>query len=107
MAFRFIVILTLSLVSLCQIAAAQTPAPKPQEPATKSQTAAAPATPQGFKSSQMSMQRDGTRWLLRGQVELEHDSGVKFFADAAEYDTETHIVTAKGNVVLVNAEGRI
>jgi LPS-assembly protein len=100
MSFRIISVLTLCLVPLCGAAAGQPAASKPKP-------AAAPPAPRGFKSSQMTMERDGTRWFLRGQVELEHDSGVKFFADAAEYDTETHIVTAKGNVVLVNAEGRI
>jgi LPS-assembly protein len=107
MAPRFISIVTFLVAFSWAIAAAQTPAPKPQAPAPTAPTAAVVPAPQGFKSSQMTLERVGNRVLLRGQVELEHDSGVKFFADAAEYDTDTHVVTANGNVVLTNAEGRI
>src|SRR5215216_5676021 len=100
MAARFIPALTVFVVSLSGIAAAQTAAPKP--PAVAPRT-----TPQGFKSSQMTLERAGSHLRFVGQVELEHDSGVKFFADEADLDTETNIVTAKGNVVVTNVEGRI
>jgi LPS-assembly protein len=107
MAARFIPALTVCVVSLCGVVAAQTAAPKPQSVPQKPQPAAPRTTPQGFKSSQMTLERAGSHLRFVGQVELEHDSGVKFFADEADLDTETNLVTAKGNVVLTNAEGRI
>ena len=115
MSARFISALTLSLVCLCAVGAAQTTARTPQTPTVPTAQTAAPkpppsaprTTPQGFESSQMTLESVGSHVRFRGQVELEHDSGVKFFADEADLDTETHIVTAKGNVVLTNADGRI
>jgi LPS-assembly protein len=97
---RIAVPLILCLALLCRIAAAQTPAPKPQP------TTPAPA-PQGYKSSQGKLEQIGTRIRFIGQAEVEFDVGVKFFADEAELDLETRVVTAQGNVVLTNAEGRI
>ena len=106
MALRFISILTLLLPSLSGMVAAQTPAPAPQTPAAKPQPAAPSGTPPGFRSIQDKFERVGNklRWV---HVELEHDSGVSFFADVAEFDTETDIITATGNVVVSSAEGRI
>ena len=45
---------------------------------------------------------------LTGQVEIESDSGTKFFADEIDIFSEPtlHLV-ASGNVVFTNAEGRI
>ena len=100
-AFLVTMCLVAPLGTRCGSAAAQTPAPKPKP------TAPATTGAQGYKSSQGKLQRIGTRIRFIDQAEIEFDSGSKFFADEAEYDTATGVVTAKGNVVLTNAEGRI
>jgi LPS-assembly protein len=100
MGFRVASLVTLCLVSWGGIAAAQAPAAKP--PAVT-----APPAPQGFKSSQDAIKQDGSRLILSGHVEFSHQSGVQFFADEIVYDRDTRVITAHGNVVLVNAEGRI
>src|SRR5688572_23189271 len=92
--------LTCCFALLCRLAAAQTPAPKPKP------TTPAP-TSQGYKSTQGKLERNGNRIRFIGQAEIEFDIGVTFFADEAELDTDTGVVTAQGNVVLTNAEGRI
>ena len=106
MALRFISLLTLCLLFPSGMVAAQSPVPVPQTPAPKPPPATPSAAPQGFKSTQMKFERVGNR-LHYVKVEFSHDSGVTFFADVAEYDTDTDIVSASGNVVLTNAEGRI
>ncbi len=47
-----------------------------------------------------------THYRWTGQAEFEY-GGVMFFADNIELHTDTHLLTATGNVVLSNAEGRI
>jgi LPS-assembly protein len=82
------------------------PTPAPPKPGDKPATAG-PA-PQGYTSSQMRLERvTSTHWRFGGQVELDHESGVKFFADEADLYTDTHQLVARGNVVFANAEGRI
>jgi LPS-assembly protein len=48
-----------------------------------------------------------THWRFFGQVEIQHESGVEFFADELDMFTDTNRLVARGNVVFVNPEGRI
>jgi LPS-assembly protein len=48
-----------------------------------------------------------THWHFAGQVEIQHESGVEFFADELDMFTDTNRLVARGNVVFVNPEGRI
>jgi LPS-assembly protein len=101
-------------------AAAQTPAPPvpspgppgtpplPGAPAAPPKPAAPAAPPQGFTSSQMRFEQvSSTHYRWSGAVEIAHASGVTFHADEADLHTDTHVLTARGNVVIANADGRI
>jgi LPS-assembly protein len=93
---------------LCAYAApavAQTPAPAPGV------AIPVPNTP-------LSLITNSTQWRLEqisadhvrltGQVEIETDSGTKFFADEIDiFSNPTLRLVASGNVVFTNAEGRI
>ncbi len=63
----------------------------------------------GFKvSRQLRIEIDGTKTRLLGEVELEQSNGQeKFFADQVEYDRETGLVIAVGNVVYTSPLTRI
>ena len=63
----------------------------------------------GFKvSRQLRIEIDGTKTRLLGEVELEQSNGrEKFFADQVEYDRETGLVVATGNVVYTSPQTRI
>jgi LPS-assembly protein len=100
------VVLTACFVCLATAAAAQPP-PQPQTPAAPA-AADTPGPPQGFTSSQWRLERlSSTHLRFSGQVEVEHQSGVRFFADEMDLHTDTHLLTASGNVVFSNADGRI
>ena len=93
---------------LCVYAApvlAQTPAP-------------APGTAIPVPNTPLSLITSSTQWRLEqisadhvrltGQVEIETDSGTKFFADEIDiFSSPTLRLVATGNVVFANAEGRI
>ena len=93
---------------LCVYAApvlAQTPAP-------------APGTAISVPNTPLSLITSSTQWRLEqisadhvrltGQVEIETDSGTKFFADEIDiFSSPTLRLVATGNVVFANAEGRI
>ncbi len=93
---------------LCVYAApvlAQTPAP-------------APGTAIPVPNTPLSLITNSTQWRLEqisadhvrltGQVEIETDSGTKFFADEIDiFSSPTLRLVATGNVVFANAEGRI
>jgi LPS-assembly protein len=88
---------------LCLPAAAAARAQTPPVPAAQ-----VPPTPQGYSSSQMRWEMlSATHLRFIGQVQIDHDSGVQFFADELELHTDTNQLTARGNVVFVNPEGRI
>src|SRR3954468_20561203 len=42
-----------------------------------------------------------------GGAVYEPPTGIKFFADCIDYDSNTHRIVARGNVVFTNADGRI
>ena len=68
----------------------------------------APPAPQGYTASQGRFERvTATHWRFEEQVELDHQSGVKFFADEVDLHTDTNLLIARGNVVVTNADGRI
>jgi len=88
------------LVLLCAPVStfAQEPAPAP---------ATAPAAQDTQKSQQLRLERiSPTHTQLTGKVEIEQ-RGMKFFADVVDIYTDTNRLTASGNVVFVNPEGRI
>ena len=99
MASRYTTVALSSLVCVCTLQPmdAQEPAPPP-----------APASPQvPSTSSQWRLERiSSTHLRLTGQVEVDQGP-VKFFADEVDLYTDTNRLTARGNVVFVNAEGRI
>jgi LPS-assembly protein len=118
MALRFSVVVLLCVVCLAVSAKAQTsaqppatstqkPAPATQKPGTAPPAGTATA-PEGYTSSQNRLERvSATHYRFTGQVEIEFQRGSKFFADGADYHSDTHILTAAGNVVVTSAEGRI
>ncbi|HTV00230.1 MAG TPA: OstA-like protein, partial [Luteitalea sp.] len=63
----------------------------------------------GFKlSRQLRIEIDGTKSRLIGEVELEQQDGTqRFFADQVEYDSQTGLVIATGNVVYTSPQTRI
>ncbi len=63
----------------------------------------------GFKlSRQLRIEIDGTKYRFIGEVEMEQANGrEKFFADQVEYDSETGLVVATGNVVYTSPLTRI
>jgi len=63
----------------------------------------------GFKlSRQLRIEIDGTKYRLIGEVELEQQDGKqKFFADQVEFDNQTGMVIATGNVVYTAPQTRI
>jgi LPS-assembly protein len=78
----------------------------------RAQTPSAPATtvplPQGYVSFQDRLEKvSATQWHFGGKVEFHHQSGVQFFADELDFFLDTNRVVASGNIVFVNAEGRI
>lgn len=99
---------TLLRFFLCVYAApvlAQTPVP-------------APGTALPVPNTPLSLITSSTQWRLEqisadhvrltGQVEIETDSGTKFFADDIDiFSSPTLRLVATGNVVFTNAEGRI
>jgi LPS-assembly protein len=119
--FHDFVVLCLVVLGPIGVAGAQTPPtqtppslPVPGQPLPgkplpgQPQPAPSGPAPQGYTSSQMRLERvTSTHWRFGGQVEIEHQSGVKFFADEADLYTDTHQLVARGNVVFANAEGRI
>jgi LPS-assembly protein len=48
-----------------------------------------------------------THVRLIGQVQVDYENGVQFFADEVDLHTDTNLLTARGNVVFVNPGGRI
>ena len=65
-------------------------------------------SPAGYKSNQWRLERvTSNHFHFVGQVEIEHQSGVKFFADEMDLYTDRDLLVATGNVVFTNAEGRI
>ncbi len=100
-------VLTACFVCLCAVAlVAQAPAPPSKVSAKAPATTPEPA-PQGYSFFADNFEREGSTIRLRGKVEIEHQSGVKFFADEAELNTDTDTLTARGNVVFSTADGRI
>jgi LPS-assembly protein len=84
-------------------AAAQQPLPPP--PAA---TVVPTQSPAGYKSNQWRLERvTSNHFHFVGQVEIEHQSGVKFFADEMDLYTDRDLLVATGNVVFTNSEGRI
>ncbi|MGH9348081.1 MAG: LPS-assembly protein LptD, partial [Vicinamibacterales bacterium] len=82
------------------------PPPSGQTPAA--QPPVSTPAPQGYTSSQWRLERvSSTHIRMTGQVEIEHQSGVKLFADELDLHTDTDTLTASGNVVFTNLEGRI
>ena len=63
----------------------------------------------GFKlSRQLRIEIDGSKYRFLGEVEMEQDDGKqKFFADQVEYDSQTGVVIAIGNVVYISPQTRI
>jgi LPS-assembly protein len=100
---RIALFATFWVVIVRAVPSAQVP-PPPPPPATQRPAPAPPGT-EDFRAGKQ--QKIGSKIVFNDQVELEFGSGVKFFADHAEFDTKTRIVVASGNVVLTNAEGRI
>lgn len=93
---------------LCGYAApvlAQTPAPAPGT------TIPVPNTPLSLitNSAQWRLEQlSADHVRLTGQVEIETDSGIKFFADEIDiFSSPTLRLVATGNVVFTNPEGRI
>jgi len=79
---------------------------------------AAPGTATPLPDTPLSLITNSTQWRLEqvsedhvrltGQVEVESDSGTKFFADEIDiFSSPTLRLVASGNVVFTNAEGRI
>jgi LPS-assembly protein len=80
--------------------------------------APAPGTAVPLPDTPLSLITNSTQWRLEqvsadhvrltGQVEIESDSGTKFFADEIDiFSSPTLRLVATGNVVFTNAEGRI
>jgi LPS-assembly protein len=63
----------------------------------------------GFKlSRQLRIEIDGSKYRFIGEVEMTDDGGTqKFFADQVDYDTETRLMVATGNVVYTSPQTRI
>jgi len=63
----------------------------------------------GFKlSRQLKIEIDGSKFRFLGEVEMTDDAGKqKFFADQVDYDTETRLMVATGNVVYTSPQTRI
>jgi len=63
----------------------------------------------GFKPSrQFRIEIDGSKYRFLGEVEMTDDAGTqKFFADQVDYDTETRLMVATGNVVYTSPQTRI
>ena len=63
----------------------------------------------GFKlSRQLKIEIDGSKFQFLGEVEMTDDGGKqKFFADQVDYDTETRLMVATGNVVYTSPQTRI
>ena len=63
----------------------------------------------GFKlSRQLKIEIDGSKFRFLGEVEMTDDGGKqKFFADQVDYDTETRLMVATGNVVYTSPQTRI
>jgi LPS-assembly protein len=88
---------------VCLVAARSAAAQAPP-PAT---VPAAPGTI-GYVSSQMRIDRPSASHVrLTGEVQVDYENGLQFFADEVDLHTDTNILTAHGNVVFVNPEGRI
>lgn len=81
-------------------------AAQPPQPPLPAVPVAPPESP--FKSNQWHLERVSTNhWHLVGQVEIEPQAGVKFFADELDYYTDRDVLVASGNVVFTDAQGRI
>ncbi len=63
----------------------------------------------GFKlSRQLRIEIDGSKYRFIGEVEMTDDGGTqKFFADQVDYDTQTRLMVATGNVVYTSPQTRI
>ena len=63
----------------------------------------------GFKlSRQLKIEIDGSKFRFLGEVEMTDDAGTqKFFADQVDYDTQTRLMVATGNVVYTSPQTRI
>ncbi|AMY12575.1 Organic solvent tolerance protein [Luteitalea pratensis] len=63
----------------------------------------------GFKlSRQLKIEIEGSKFHFLGEVEMTDDGGKqKFFADRVDYDTETRLMVATGNVVYTSPQTRI
>ncbi len=63
----------------------------------------------GFRlSRQLRIEIDGSRFRFIGEVEMTDNAGTqKFFADQVDYDTETRLMVATGNVVYTSPQTRI
>ena len=63
----------------------------------------------GFKlSRQLKIEIDGSKFRFLGEVEMTDDAGKqKFFADQVDYDTQTRLMIATGNVVYTSPQTRI
>src|SRR3989442_3352773 len=102
MVFRSFVALMLCACVAGSVAAQQPTPPPPAAPVVPTQS------PAGYKSNQWRLERVTTDHLhFVGQVEIEHQSGVKFFADEMDLYTDRDLLVATGNVVFTNSEGRI
>jgi LPS-assembly protein len=93
----------LLLCFVCLLAAAAAHAQAPAAPAAQG-----PLESQGYISSQMRIERPSANHTrLTGQVQVDYESGVQFFADEVDIYSDKNLLTARGNVVFVNPEGRI
>jgi LPS-assembly protein len=102
MVFRSFVALMLCACVAGSVAAQQPTPPPPAAPVVPAES------PTGYKSNQWRLERVTSDHLhFVGQVEIEHQSGVKFFADEADWFIDRDLLVATGNVVFTNSEGRI
>lgn len=98
---------TFLTLMFCVCVARSTTAQQPTPPAPATPVAP-PQNPAGYKSNQWRLERVTANHLhFVGQVEIEHQSGVKFFADEMDLYTDRDMLVASGNVVFTNSEGRI
>ena len=106
-------LLTFAIVGLAASAAAQPAPAAAPAPAPTPAPAPVPVQQRGLldllTSGQWKLEQlSANHWRLTGDVEWEPpESGLSFSADQVELFTDTNTLTASGNVVFTNPEGRI